>query len=252
MEKIKITQVVNAGILIEALNKKILIDGIHNTKIADWSTIDNELMNHMIYGTGKYNNINYLLFSHQHSDHFSKEKTYEYIYNNTVEKLIITDFIDKALERKNLLVELKTNYFEVGTIELCNINIKYFRTRHLEEKKYGISHYSFIISIGNINILYIGDADFSKDELIEPLKNYKINTIIAPFLIINSTPGRVFVKKVDPDLLILNHLPNKDDDKYNFRSFVEKDIKKYISEMPKTVIFQNLNDNLIIHELIVP
>jgi L-ascorbate metabolism protein UlaG (beta-lactamase superfamily) len=244
--KIKLTQVVNAGLLIETMGKKILIDGIHTEKTHEWSTVDEKLAEHMIYGDGKYKNIDIILYTHQHVDHFNKEKTLEYMDNNKVEKLIMSDPGDIDSKYKGQLVSLTSGYFEVSTIELDKFNIKYFKTRHLEEKKYGIEHYSYIINIGNKSILYIGDADFSLEELITPLKDYKIDILVAPFLVVNSNSGRIFVRKVDPALLIVNHLPSQDDDEYNFRSVVEKDIQKHISEMPQTVIFQNTGDNLIL------
>lgn len=245
---IKISQVVNAGIIIESSNTKILIDGIHNDKSTEYDTIGNELMDEIIYGNGKYQNINYLLYSHQHIDHFNKEKNLEYIKNNKVEKLLISDFNDRELINNEILTELKTDYFEVSSMNFNQTGIRYFKTRHLEENKYGTSHYSFIISIKNKNILYVGDADYSKDELKEPLKGYKIDIVISPFLIATAASGRILLKNISPDLLILNHLPNKDNDIFSYRNITEKAIKRYLTKIPKVCIFQELNDNVIVND----
>lgn len=246
MEKIKLTQIVNMGLLIEGNNKKILIDGIHFVKTHEWSTVNNNLMEYIIYGKDKFQNINYLLFTHQHNDHFNLEKTCEYIRNNDVEKLLTTKTNDLTLKTNNLLIELNKDYYEVGSINSDGIKISYIRTKHLSHEKIGIEHYLFIIEINNKNILFLGDADFCKTELIQVLIDFSIDIIVAPFIIINSIHGRNFVKKFNPQLLILNHLPNKDDDIYNYRNLVEKNIEKYKNQIPDTVIFQNLYDELVI------
>ena len=244
MNCIKISQVVNAGVLIETGNKKILIDGIHCTDTHEWSFIDEGLMNQIIHKDKKFHDINLLLFSHQHVDHFNKEKVFEYIKYNHVEKLAICDLYDEKLNNYGILEELKTDFNEVGTIDTYDIKVKYFKTKHLKHEQFGINHYSFIINIRNINILYMGDADFSNEKMFDLLKNCKINVMIAPFLIATHKAGKGFINKINPYLLIINHLPNKKDDKYNYRTLSEKAIVRNLSDVPEAVVFQEFNDSL--------
>ncbi|NLJ59150.1 MAG: MBL fold metallo-hydrolase [Tissierellia bacterium] len=247
MKKVKLTQVVNAGLLIEGMGKKILIDGIHSEKTHEWSSVDKELMDQIIYGKDKFKDINYLLFTHQHIDHFNAEKTLEYIGSNKIEKLLVTNIKDVTLDKPELLVELNSNYYESGKIVSDNIIIKYIKTKHLAHEKIGIDHYIFIININKKNILFLGDADYTKKELIKVLEDVHIDIIVAPFIVASSTPGRKFVNKINPELLILNHLPNKVDDKYNYRKMAEKVIEKHFDILPKTLIFQELYDEATIN-----
>lgn len=246
MDNIKLTQIVNMGLLIEGGGKKILTDGIHNAKTPEWSTVDNSLMNYIIYGKGRFKDINYLLFTHQHNDHFNIEKTFEYIENNKVEKLAVTKLKDTTLKSPEILQELDGNYYEVGTINQENIIIEYMRTKHLSHEIIGIDNYAFIISINNKTILFSGDSDYAKQEYAEALKGVEIDIIVAPFIIANSEPGREFVRKLSPSLLILDHLPNKEDDEYNYRRMVERNIARHLNEIPETIIFQNLYDEVVI------
>lgn len=245
MDKIKLTHVVNAGLLIEGNDTKILIDGIHNEKMPEWSTVDKALMDYIIYGKDKFKDIDYLLFTHRHGDHFNLEKTLEYIKNNKVKKLVAAK-INNTYINSDKLEELNTDYYEVYIINSSDIIIRCIKTKHLSHEKFGIEHYVFIININNKNILYLGDADYTKLELINVLKSFDIDVIVAPFIITASTPGRNFVKKIAPELLILNHLPCKEDDEYNYRNMAEKSIAQHSDEMPETIIFQDLYDELII------
>jgi L-ascorbate metabolism protein UlaG (beta-lactamase superfamily) len=246
MNNITITQVVNAGLLIEGNHKKIMIDGIHSVKTHEWSTVSNELMDYMIYGKGKFQDINYLLFTHQHSDHFNLDKTIEYIRNNKTEHLITTKLKDRHCDNYDLLIELDKDYYEIGNIDLDNVMIKYIKTKHLAHEKVGIDHYVYIIEIDNKKILFLGDADFCKAELTQILKGIHIHVMIAPFIIVNSTIGRKFIKNISPGLLIINHLPNSEDDKNSYRNVIEMNVAKYKDEMPKTTIFQDLYDEITI------
>lgn len=243
---IKISQVINAGILIENSNTKILIDGIHNDGSTVFNTIDEGLMLEIIYGKRRYHNINYLLFSHQHSDHFNKEKTLEYVKNNKINMLMVCNFDEPELVKNGTLLELNTDYFEIGAINFDDISIKYFKTKHLDEENFGTNHYSFIISIENKNILFVGDSDYNKNELKEPLRNYKIDIVIAPFLISTYDSGRMLLKNISPDLVILNHLPNENHANINCRNITEKAINKHLTIIPKICIFQELNDYITV------
>jgi hypothetical protein len=144
------------------------------------------------------------------------------------------------------LIELEKGYYEPGDIDFNNVKIKYIKTKHLAHEKVGIGHYVYIIEIDNKKILYLGDADFCKTELIQVLKDIQIHVLIAPFIIMNSTIGRKFIKNVSPGLLIINHLPNSEDDIYNYRNIIEMNVMKYKDEMPKTIVFQNLYDETTI------
>ena len=163
----------NAGVLIETNNTKILIDGIHYTKAFEWSSIDENLMHQIIYTNKDFQNINLLLFSHQHCDHFDKEKTLEYLEYNDVKKIIMCDFTNEELKKNEILEELITDFFDVGS-------------------------------------------------------------------------GINFINRTNSELLVLNHLPNKEDDKYNYRSITEKSADKYLANTVKTIILQEFNDNIII------
>ena len=246
MNFVRISQVVNAGVLISADNKKILIDGIHSTNSYEWSSIDEKLMNQIIHTNKDFHNINLLLFSHQHCDHFNREKTFEYIKYNHIEKLAICDLYNEELNNCGILEELKTDFNEVGIIDDNEIKITYFKTKHLKSEQFGINHYSFIINIRNISILYMGDADFNNEEIFAPLNDCKIDIIIAPFIIATHKTGKTFINKVNPNLLILNHLPGKEDDKYNYRILTEKSIVRNLPSMPEAIIFQEFNDSIII------
>lgn len=160
--------------------------------------------------------------------------------------MVIPKINNTILHNSDILKELDTDYYEIGKIT-NNITIKHIKTNHLSHEKFGTDHYIFIINIDNKNILYLGDADYTKPELIKVLKNLAVDIIVAPFIIVAATPGRNFVRSINPAMLILNHLPNKSDDEYNYRNMVEKSIKKHMSNMPGTIIFQDLYDEVIIN-----
>lgn len=246
MQNIKLTQVVNAGLLIEGSGKKILIDAVHCEKTHEWSTVSNELMDYMIYGSGKFKDINFLLFTHCHKDHFDAEKTFEYMRNNKTEMLIAPKLSDIDCNFSGVLKEPDTDYYEIGTVDRGNLKISYLRTKHLAHEKVGIDHYAYIVEIDKKVILFLGDADFCKAELALTLKDICVDVLVAPFIVVNSTLGRKFVGNVNPRILILDHLPVREDDSSRYRGLTDKNIEKFKHVLPETIIFQNLYDEAYI------
>ncbi|MEL7647656.1 MAG: MBL fold metallo-hydrolase [Sedimentibacter sp.] len=242
MQNIKLTQIVNAGLLIEGNGKKILIDAIHCEKTHEWSTVTDELMDYMIYGSGKFKDINFLLFTHCHKDHFNAEKTFEYIRNNKAEMLITPKLGDSDCKSSGLLKELDTDYYQIGTVDMDNLKISYLRTKHLAHEKVGIDHYVYIVEIDKKIILFLGDADFCKAELAQSIKDISADVLVAPFIVVNSTLGRKFVENINPRILILNHLPGREDDSSRYRGLTDRNIEKFEHMLPETIIFQNLYD----------
>ena len=78
-DEIQVTLVANAGILLSFRGRKLLIDGLFRAEDTPFSCIPAKTLEKLLNGYPPYDDIDYLLFTHYHTDHFSPEITRSYL-----------------------------------------------------------------------------------------------------------------------------------------------------------------------------
>ena len=69
-EQVKATFLVNAAVLLEFRGTKLLIDGIYDENGHCFSNLSERQWEKLKAGEGEFAGIEYLLFTHEHGDHF--------------------------------------------------------------------------------------------------------------------------------------------------------------------------------------
>src|SRR5690554_2838714 len=88
-KSIRITLIANAGVFIEYGRYRFLVDALHQEKDHPFSVVGVEKMKELIDGRGPYKDVEYILYTHCHSDHFSRRHTEAYLKNNRIEALFL-------------------------------------------------------------------------------------------------------------------------------------------------------------------
>ena len=78
----KVTYISNAGILLECNDNKIMVDSFCNSALSIYKSPSDETKKLMISGINQFENIDALLFTHNHTDHFDAESTLSFLKNN--------------------------------------------------------------------------------------------------------------------------------------------------------------------------
>lgn len=86
-----ITLLANAGILLHHNDTSILIDGIHINEGSPFSGLSDQMLSDLIDGKNIFKNIDFILFTHCHTDHFNANYTERFLMNNHVRGLIMPD-----------------------------------------------------------------------------------------------------------------------------------------------------------------
>jgi L-ascorbate metabolism protein UlaG (beta-lactamase superfamily) len=225
--------VASAGVLVGYKGTKILIDGIFHHNLPGLSNIPDPLLNEMLVGSGQYKDIDYLLFSHCHPDHFSPELTTEYVRNNRVKRVFLPE------TDTNLPELLKSNKQLYTTLNLplgssCKFSLEddialtAFPTVHMGKQYQSVINYCYLLAIGQKNILFTADADYVDSYYEKTLNGINIDTVFVNPLFFTSKTGRdVLEKIVKPGNVGIYHIPFKKDDRFGFQRMVKKDIEKH-------------------------
>ena len=138
----KITLICNCGLAIESQGKTLLIDAL-TQELPPFYRAPETVRQDIIYGTGEYQNVCGLLFTHLHPDHFDKTAAEEFAARHQSALVYIPNRREKAPE------EMQAGPF---TVEL-------HRVRHTQVAGYGKSTVdAMIVSAEGKRIYVSSDA----------------------------------------------------------------------------------------------
>lgn len=221
----------NAACLIEYDGKKFLIDGIYDENNHQFSNLSANQWEDLKNGSGCFANIDYLLFTHEHGDHFSAQMTMEYIQyqkpraifmqkNGTNDLKILAQ---KAMEKGIACIMLDETFCkEVYFQPEKNIKIKAFHTAHLDNFYKDVEHFCYIIQFDEKKILITADADFMNEDF-EAVKDVDLDIVFVNPFLYASKKGRDLIQNgpLHARRVIVYHIPFLDDDEYGLRKMTE-------------------------------
>ena len=83
------TLIANAGILLEIDGIRFLIDGLHHSSQYPFSPVPQAMLDQMLRGEGPFRDADFLLFTHDHPDHWSPALTQVYLQANRVRRVLL-------------------------------------------------------------------------------------------------------------------------------------------------------------------
>lgn len=208
--------VANEGFLLESNGEKVLIDALFNTGLDRYASPDSALLSDIINGEPPFDNINYLLFTHNHPDHFNDSLAYAFMSKNTVTTMICPGQVYKQLQNGHVLdPEIDQRIHSItpdsGQVIKHNVNKVIFtvcRTRHSDT--YSIENNAYIIDFGDVKVFHSGDS--WKEALME-WQNLDIKTANIDLALVNgfyAGDGYTLLnEKMLPKQIILIHMKNE-------------------------------------------
>ena len=113
-EQLEITVAANAGVVIRSGDTAIFADILEDAGPYPFNRLPDSVLADMERGKNKWRNARYLIFSHEHPDHFTPALIRRYLAHNTVRRLVVPNRPDK--ESQGLIAELKQSRAPVWTL----------------------------------------------------------------------------------------------------------------------------------------
>lgn len=244
-EQIRVTLLANEGIIIQYKQVKFLIDGIHVNQNESYSycgLTEKTLKNLIIGKKSLFKNINYVLFTHCHPDHFTAEYTEDFLEKHHLDGFFIPDKPTRKLQslREKALSKAKQTWFlnqslgQKKEIQLTeNVSLTTFRSIHTGKKFTDTEHFCYLLNFGGQKIFIIGDSNYDVKYFSGLLTEENIEIAFINPLFLNLLRGRrVINKALKPDRIVVYHLPFADKDDLNLRKKVVNNKEKYRNELP--------------------
>ena len=230
MMKCNIIFIANAGFLLEAGGKTILVDALHHTPVGGWSAPDE----------GKAAQLSALLdrkhpdviyFTHVHPDHYSRE------------------LAEQAAERYpgcRLILPKRENAKEYACGDVC-LQWTELPHMHVNGKNAGTN---FCLTVrcrdfnrpgGEGKIFVSGDVDFTSPKTLAAIDGLAPDLAFLNFPWITLRAGREAMEKLSPGKVVLVHLPYPEDDAFGYIPAAKRSAEQFFpGAVPLTEFFQQV------------
>lgn len=217
-EKIRVTLISNAGLLLEYRGVKLILDGIYSGDGHPFDAIPQDIWDRELSGQPPFDGVGYLLFTHCHADHFSPGMTLEYLKRNAVKSVFLPEayshgeLTEYLRNKKVVCVPLSEN---LGRTEFSlseGISLRAIKTKHLDKRFADVEHYCFLLRFGEKKLLFTGDADYVTESFRE-LNDTELDAVfLNPLFFSAVCRQRFFSGSFDTGLYCVYHLPVEADD----------------------------------------
>jgi L-ascorbate metabolism protein UlaG (beta-lactamase superfamily) len=175
---ITVTNIGNAGFLVEGGHKKILIDAPFGGFESDWCYVPpDSVVNLMVNARPPFDDVDIIAYTHNHIDHFNPQMAVDHLLHNLKGIVICTGQTDRALARCDHYQEIRNRVKVVtipmdssATMIISGVEVKAVRTPHQPsgvtdtltgktiDGNRNLEHLEFLFTWDGNTIYHSGDA----------------------------------------------------------------------------------------------
>jgi len=255
-----VTYVANDGFLYETKTGKILIDAIFGGIKGNWCDQPGDsVSNLMLNGTGQFNNIDVVLITHYHSDHFNGPMVISFLKNNKKPVLICPSQVNDMLKKNPGYGEVADRIKSVKSerqfdtlLTVNNVNIRalrfnhgsFFETDSATGKQYdlhsGVENLGYIIDLDGFSLFHAGDCSFSDKSHFESylFGNRKFDMVFLDRTFLRKEGQEIMNTLIHTKEIVFIHIEPSRSEYY----------KSIIKDVPGLYVFTKRMENKLIHE----
>jgi L-ascorbate metabolism protein UlaG (beta-lactamase superfamily) len=209
-----VTYIGNAGFMIQAGGKKVLVDALFEgtTEVLGPSP---ELLAQMMDAHGPFADVDLLLVTHPHGDHFNAKLVIEFLRHHAHCQLVAHTQVVDRLRNEEGFAQIMGQIHEVkqepGAYEqliLNGINLDALCLYHMSADS-SMKNLAFIVELGGARFLHMGDSSIDQSEA--HLNNYPFEQSPVDLLFLNrvdrsETTQKFIAEKIKPSQIVAMHI----------------------------------------------
>ncbi len=180
---LEITYVANAGFLIECDTTKILIDALFGGWESNWYQVPSDsLISLMKSAQPPFDNVDLVLVTHNHVDHFDPGITADHLANSGGATLVCTEQTEELLAVSCEYSAIEGRIMAVSALpdsavilRMQGVELRVLSTHHTPsierdtltgetvDRNRGLQHLEFVIGMNGYRLFHCGDGDLSKE-----------------------------------------------------------------------------------------
>ena len=236
----------NAGVVVVHKGVRILLDGLYKDLGKNFTDLPEWAWKLMKKGKGELANVDYLLFSHSHYDHYYSPYFNEYMAANEVKGICFppidetTGLPEAVAEYTDKVIHLDKNN---EAILDQGIELKVFTTRHVDKQYYDVPNQCFRLNLSGIKLAFLSDVDYYEEAFAE--EDFTADIAFVTPIFYNHPKGRRILRDImKVKETIIYHLPSPEDDRFMYFKMAQRDVEKYVQEGEKVLIWNESGQNI--------
>ncbi len=222
-DALTITYVANEGVLIASGNRHVLIDGLHRPYYPAYAALPPDQREQIESARPPYDQIDVILVSHVHRDHFHAEAVGRHLQHNPGATLIASEQVADSVARdfagyeavRARIRTVKPSWKERLALRAGGVEIDVLGLRHGSTRFRWVQNLGHVVTLGGKKLLHIGDADVSVENFEAlGLAEQGIDIAFIPYWFLESQTGRAIVRDViKPKHVITVHISPDEGDR---------------------------------------
>jgi L-ascorbate metabolism protein UlaG (beta-lactamase superfamily) len=186
-DSISVTYIANCGFLIEMDDQKIIIDGLFRLGHNRYPVPDPETRRLLTSNQYPFDNINLILISHTHQDHFDSKMVMDCMMNNPSARILCPEQVIDSLKCygdvynkiKTRIIECNPDIFTSQFFQIGNAEIYACRLPHPGEKYRDTQNLAFLVTVNGKSFFHSADTDPLQIEKYSGIRVNELNVDIG-------------------------------------------------------------------------
>lgn len=218
-QQVRITYIANEGVLIESGSQKVMIDALFDKYYEDYLHPTEDMLEKMIAGRAPYNDIDLLLSTHIHRDHFAPSVTGRFLKRHPETRLISSEQLAKSVtddyaggsavasQVEGIVRDMRVHSREVNGVKVRAFFI--FHAGSTDMRTRQIENMGYLVEVGGKKILHLGDSDMLPDRFRQlDLKSMGVDIALVPYWYMADETGvQIINETIKPKQLLGIHFP---------------------------------------------
>lgn len=210
----------NAGLYFYGRGTGILVDGIYGGRGVGMSEMNEAWERELCAGTGIFSHVSALVYTHLHPDHFQPEKAAFYMEEHPQTLRYAPEW-----DQSNVWKTVQNDRMERILIDQAELVT--MKTIHDGEVFRADPHESLLLKMENEIFFIAGDAELFAEDAGEVQKIADhVDAAFVNLYQLGGDTGMEFLKLLNPDRIFLYHLPEAEDDDWNYRVMAKQALKR--------------------------
>ncbi len=243
---VRVTLTASAGVMLEADGLRFLVDALHSEGEYPFSRVPEKLLAEMDTGRGPFCNADYLVFTHDHPDHYTPQVVERYLRHNRVRRVLLprVQWADRETELLRYLAEEAIPWWRLGmprgTAHSYQLQPGVFLTAiGMQHTGAGFAELDcdcIVLQVNGKNFLFTADCDYLRREAYSFAKGLPWEAVFVNPYFYHSGTGQVLLRDVlQPKHIVVYHIPFAGEDPMGLRALAHQDQVKYAASLPQTV-----------------
>lgn len=195
----------NMGVLISNNKTSVWIDGLHQYYGPEYLDTPDSLIQKAFARKDIFNQLQWLLFTHYHRDHFSTQLVKSFLQLADAIKVTGAPQVVDSFPLSNVINAWNRNN-EILQDSASSLAIKAFDIPHTWPQRHAkVQNIAYLVEINGIRILHVGDADTDPDAFTRS-KIGPVDVMIVPAWFPANEKGRSILQQSGAKKIIVTHI----------------------------------------------